>query len=73
MGGAEERAEANRRRARRKPADNGGGQGRKPSFLNLLSLSPSFFLHHTEAPSVHRLDAFAFVFHSVTAYIGSRL
>lgn len=63
VGGAEEEDGASPRKWGGKPAD-------------LLSPSPSFFflfLPHTEAPSVHRLGAFAFVFHSVTAYVRNSL
>lgn len=47
----------------------GGGQ----SHLFKLAVPPLSVFLHPEAPSVHRLAARPFVFHSVTAYVGSRL
>lgn len=86
VGGAEEKKDGARGRGSRRnlggrwgpgrgvgAGEGRGGEGRGArSFENLLPLSPSSSLR-TEAPSVHGLDAFAFVFHSVTASVRSGL
>lgn len=53
-------------------ASDSRGRGQSHLFKLVVPL-PSVFLQYIEAPSVHRLAARPFVFHSVTAYAGSRL
>lgn len=68
-------------RSRREGPAAGGGRGEaggrggggQSHLLKLAVSLLSVFLPHPEAPSVLRLAARPFVFHSVTAYVASRL